>query len=67
LPPETLEKLLRILLTDVYTTSPLMKANLGGISVEARLEGLSEEQIRQYLDKITTVRKPTTRKQRRKK
>ncbi|HEV3438186.1 MAG TPA: hypothetical protein VG122_12550 [Gemmata sp.] len=36
-------------------------------SPEARLAGLSEEQIRQYLDHQTAGRKPPSRKPRRKK
>jgi hypothetical protein len=51
---------------DVLRAFPPEK-RLAGIPPEKRLAGLSEEQIRQYLDQLTSGHKTATRKTRRKK
>jgi hypothetical protein len=73
LPTEAQEKLLQGLSVEAQEkllqglSAEAQEKLLRTLPPEARLEGLSEEEIRQYLDKIATIRKPTTRKQRRKK
>jgi hypothetical protein len=67
LPPEEREKVLQALPPEERMAGLPPEERMAGLPPEERMAGLSAEQIRQYLDRLTSGRAPAPRKPRRKK
>ena len=67
LTPQEQEEVLRELPPEALLAVLPAEARLAGLPAEVRLAGLTEEQIRKYLESLTTARKAPVRKPRRKK